>query len=162
MIEHIDTEVGRLFDTIRELELTEKTYIIYTSDNGPWLQFKHHGGSAGPLRRGKGTTFEGGQRVPCVMWAPGRIPAGTSTDAFTTTMDVLPTIASVLDVELPKEKKIDGFDISSTFESDKSPRNELVFYSANGHLEGIRMDNWKYLVPGKHNKNRKKLSLIHI
>ncbi len=64
VIEHIDAEVGRLADTVRDLGLAEKTYIIYTSDNGPWLQFKNHGGSAHPLRDGKATTFEGGQRVP--------------------------------------------------------------------------------------------------
>ncbi|TWU51091.1 sulfatase family protein [Rubripirellula reticaptiva] len=145
VIEHIDAEVGRLADTVRDLGLSEKTYIIYTTDNGPWLQFKNHGGSADPLRAGKGTTFEGGQRVPCVMWAPGRIPAGTTTDAFVTTMDLLPTIASITGSQLPSEKKIDGVDISSTFETDHSPRNELIFYSAQGVLEGIRMGDWKYL-----------------
>ena len=66
-IEHIDAEVGRLLETVDELQLNENTYVIYTTDNGPWLSFKHHGGSAGPLRDGKGTTFEGGQRVPCLM-----------------------------------------------------------------------------------------------
>ena len=68
-IEHIDSEVGRLLDTLDKLNLSSKTYVIYTTDNGPWLSFKHHGGSAGPLRDGKGTTFEGGQRVPCVIAA---------------------------------------------------------------------------------------------
>lgn len=144
VIEHIDAEVGRLLQTVRNLGLSEKTYIVYTTDNGPWLQFKNHGGSAGPLRSGKGTTFEGGQRVPCIMWAPGRIPAGTSTDAFTSTLDLLPTFASLTGKKLP-DRKIDGFDITATFESDESPRNELVFYSAQGKLEGIRQGDWKYL-----------------
>ena len=76
VIEHIDHEVGRLLDTLDRLKLTENTYVIYTTDNGPWLPFKHHGGSAGVLRDGKGTTFEGGQRVPCLIRGPG-IPAGT-------------------------------------------------------------------------------------
>ncbi len=145
VIEHIDAEVGRIANTLRELELAENTYLIYTSDNGPWLQFKNHGGSADPLRAGKGTTFEGGQRVPCVMWAPGRIPAGTRTNAFTSTMDLLPTIASLTKSELPKKNQIDGHDISSTFNSDSSPRNELVYYSSRGDLNGIRMGDWKYL-----------------
>ncbi len=144
VIEHIDAEVGRLLQTVRNLGLSEKTYIVYTTDNGPWLQFKNHGGSAGPLRSGKGTTFEGGQRVPCIMWAPGRIPAGTSTDAFASTLDLLPTFASLTGKKLP-DRKIDGFDITATFESDESPRNELVFYSAQGKLEGIRQGDWKYL-----------------
>ncbi|MEM9643816.1 MAG: sulfatase [Planctomycetota bacterium] len=145
VIEHIDAEVGRLANVVRELNLDQKTYLIYTSDNGPWLQFKNHGGSAGPLRSGKGTTFEGGQRVPCVMWAPGRVPAGTTTDAFTTTMDLLPTIAALSGQPLPAHLTIDGQDISSTFTTDKTPRDELVFYSSRGALEGIRLGNWKYL-----------------
>lgn len=145
VIEHIDAEVGRIAATLRELDLAENTILIYTSDNGPWLQFKNHGGSADPLRAGKGTTFEGGQRVPCVMWAPGRIPAGTSTDAFTSTMDLLPTIAAMTESELPDQNRIDGHDISKTFQSDASPRDELIFYSARGDLNGIRQGDWKYL-----------------
>ena len=144
VIEHIDAEVGRLVQTVRDLGLAENTYIIFTSDNGPWLSFKHHGGSAFPLRAGKGTTFEGGQRVPCIMWAPGRIPAGTSTDAFTSTMDLLPTIAAITETQLP-ERKIDGFDISSTLSSDQSPRDELIYYSPHGTLQGVRKGQWKYL-----------------
>ncbi|MGB7343829.1 MAG: sulfatase [Pirellulaceae bacterium] len=158
VIEHIDAEVGRVSDTVRELGLAEKTYIIYTSDNGPWLQFKNHGGSADPLRDGKGTTFEGGQRVPCVMWGPGRIPEGTSTNAFTSTIDLLPTIAALSGKPLPDENKIDGFDISSTFQSQESPRDEFVFYSAQGNLEGIRVGDWKYLeIHPRQNAKQKKL-----
>jgi arylsulfatase A-like enzyme len=154
VIEHIDAEVGRLAQTVRDLGIAENTWIVYTTDNGPWLQFKNHGGSADPLRAGKGTTFEGGQRVPCVMWAPGRIPAGTSTNALTSTMDLLPTIASITETKLP-ERKIDGFDITSTFDSDETPRDELVFYSKNGPLEGIRKGDWKYLevTPRKNKRN---------
>ena len=145
VIEHIDSEVGRIADTVRHLGLSEKTFIIYTSDNGPWLMFGSHGGNADPLRDGKGTTFEGGQRVPCVMWGPGRIPAGTSTPAFTSTMDLLPTFAALSGVPLPNDRAIDGHDISGTFTADDSPRTELVYYSAFGVLEGIRLGDWKYL-----------------
>ncbi|TWT84205.1 Arylsulfatase [Planctomycetes bacterium CA13] len=145
VIEHIDAEVGRLTNTIRALGLDQDTYMIYTSDNGPWLQFKNHGGHAFPLRDGKGTTFEGGQRVPCVMWGPGRIPAGTETNALVSTIDLLPTIAALAGKPLSKGNKIDGIDISETFSSDSSPRNEFVFYSAQGNLEGIRIGDWKYL-----------------
>ena len=154
VIEHIDAEVGRLVQTVRDLGLSEKTYIVYTSDNGPWLRFKNHGGSADPLRAGKSTTFEGGQRVPCIMWAPGRIPAGTSTDAFTSTLDLLPTFAALTKTELP-ETKIDGLDISKTLTSNESPRDELIYYSPNGKLEGIRQGNWKYLeLPPKKKKEQ--------
>lgn len=158
VIEHIDAEVGRLMDTVRELGIDQSTYVIYTSDNGPWLRFKNHGGSAGPLRDGKGTTFEGGQRVPCIMWAPGHIPAGTSTDAFVTTMDVLPTIMSLVDPDATLDRPIDGMNIASTFDSDTSPRNELVYYSAQGALEGIRIGDWKYLevpIGGRNQKQGK-------
>ena len=152
VIEHIDAEVGRLLKTVRDLGLSEKTYIVYTTDNGPWLQFKNHGGSADPLRSGTGTTFEGGQRVPCVMWAPVRIPARTSTDAFTSTLDLLPTFAALTKTPLP-ENKIDGLDISKTLTSDESPREELIYYSSKGNLEGIRQGDWKYLeVTGRKNK----------
>ncbi|MCU0777425.1 MAG: sulfatase-like hydrolase/transferase, partial [Akkermansiaceae bacterium] len=128
-IEHLDAEVGRLIDTLRELDLAENTYVIFASDNGPWLQFKHHGGSAGPLRDGKGTPFEGGQRVPCIMWAPGRIPAGTETDALASTIDLLPTIAALTDTPLPAGRAIDGVDISALLTSDaKSPRGDFLYY----------------------------------
>jgi arylsulfatase A len=151
VIEHLDAEVGRLVETIRTLDLSEDTIIIYTTDNGPWLPFKNHGGSADPLRDGKGTNFEGGQRVPCVMWGPGRIPAGTATDAITSTIDLLPTIATITNSELPKTNRIDGMDISLTFTQDVSPRNEFVYYTAQGDLAGIRVDDWKLLekAPGK-------------
>jgi arylsulfatase A-like enzyme len=155
VIEHIDAEVGRLIETLRKLELTDNTIVIYTSDNGPWLQFKNHGGSAGPLRAGKGTTFEGGQRVPCIMWGPGRIPAGTSTDAVVSTIDLLPTIAALCGEPLRSDRRIDGLDASATWTSDESPREEFVFYSAQGLLEGIRIGNWKLLERGGRGKDAK-------
>ena len=156
VIEHIDTEVGRLVDKVRELKLDKKTYIVYTSDNGPWLWFKNHGGCADPLRAGKSTTFEGGQRVPCVMWAPGKIPAGTSTDAFTSTLDLLPTIAGIVKKPLADDVKIDGYDIRSTFNSNESPRSELVYYAPHGDLHGLRQGKWKYLSYKKQNQSNDK------
>ena len=157
VIEHLDAEVGRLVQTVRDLNLSDNTWIIYTSDNGPWLHYKTFAGSAKPLRAGKGTSFEGGQRVPCIMWAPGRIPAGTSTDAFATTMDLLPTIAGITNTELPdgENRKIDGINIASTFKADDSPRDEMVFYSKRGVLEGIRVGDWKYLEIGQGNLHKK-------
>lgn len=146
-IEHIDTEVGRLLDELDRLNLAENTYVIYTTDNGPWLPFKHHGGSAGPLRDGKGTTFEGGQRVPCLIRGPG-IPARTVCRELTGTIDVLPTIAAITGHPLPKGKKIDGLDVSGlwTGQTEKSPRDEFLHYTSRGNLEGIRRGNWKLLV----------------
>ena len=153
-IEHIDSEVGRLLDTIDELKLAEKTYVLYTTDNGPWLQFKHHGGSAGPLRDGKGTTFEGGQRVPCLLRGPD-VPAGTVCDQLTGTIDVLPTIAAITGKALP-DKKIDGMDVSGLWLGTKhqSPRNEFVHYTSQGNLEGIRQGDWKLLVKKPRNNRQ--------
>ena len=146
-IEHIDAEVGRILDTLDDLGLADTTYVIYTSDNGPWLPFKHHGGSAGPLRDGKGTTFEGGQRVPCLIRGPG-IPAGTTCDALTGTIDVLPTLAALTGGTLPPDRQIDGLDVSDLWrgEVEASPRDEFLYYTAHGEIEGIRQGSWKLLV----------------
>lgn len=149
-IEHIDAEVGRLMDKVRELGLSKNTYVIYTTDNGPWLPFKHHGGSAGPLRDGKGSTFEGGQRVPCVMWAPGRIPAGTECHELMGTIDLLPTIAALTGTSLPADQKIDGLNASALLAKDaKSPRNEFLYYTSRGDIQGLRQGKWKLLVKKK-------------
>ncbi len=145
-IEHIDAEFGRLMKTVRRLKLSDKTYVIFTSDNGPWLQFKNHGGSARPLRQGKGTPFEGGQRVPCIAWAPGKIRADTESDALLSSMDLLPTIANIINHPLPPTK-IDGLDVTQTLLSNApSPRKEFVYYTANGRLTGFRKGNLKLLI----------------
>ena len=151
-IEHIDSEVGRILKTLDELKLTEKTYVIYTTDNGPWLSFRHHGGSAGPLRDGKGTTFEGGQRVPCVMRGPG-IPAGTECGDLMGTIDLLPTFASITGQALPKGRKVDGVDATNLLTGKGSPpRSEFVHYTSRGEVEGIRLGNWKLLIKKKRGK----------
>jgi len=164
-IEHIDAEVGRLLKTLDELKLAANTYVIYTTDNGPWLQFLHHGGSAGPLREGKGTTFEGGQRVPCVMRGPG-IPAGSVCDELTGTIDLLPTIAALTGKPLPSKNKIDGVDASGLWKgtAKKSPRKEFLHYTSRGDIEGIRSGNWKLLVkkPRRNNVGKAQLHLFDL
>ena len=146
-IEHMDAEVGRLLDALRELDLDENTYVIYTSDNGPWTVFEHQGGSAGPLRGGKGTTFEGGQRVPFIIWGPGRVPAGTQTNELATAMDLLPTIAALTETQLSEDRIVDGRDISALFEdpSASTPHLEFLYYNRAGWVEGIRQGDWKLL-----------------
>ena len=146
-IEHLDAEVGRLLDTLDKLGLAETTYVIFTSDNGPWLSFRHHAGSAGPLREGKTSTFEGGQRVPCLIRGPG-IPAGTVCDGLNSTIDVLPTLAALTESALPGDQPIDGIDMSGLWRGDvaASPRQEFLYYSAEGEIEGIRQGRWKLLV----------------
>jgi arylsulfatase A-like enzyme len=146
-IEHVDSEIGRLFESLRRHKLAENTYVIFATDNGPWLPFKHHGGSAGPLRDGKMSTFEGGQRVPCIMWAPGRIPAETVCDSLASSIDLLPTIAALTNTPLPDARTIDGVDISSLlFGGGTSPREEFLYFNNGGLLEGIRIGNWKLLM----------------
>lgn len=148
VIEHIDAEVGRVVNTVKQLGLDGRTYIIFTSDNGPWLSMKHHGGSAKPLRGGKGGPYEGGPRVPCVMWAPGRIPADTKTDAIASTLDLFPTIAKLAHVQAEPQGPIDGLDISGLMTgSEPSPRNELL-YCAGSKIVGLRQGNWKILLRG--------------
>ncbi|MCM8532164.1 MAG: sulfatase [Lentisphaeraceae bacterium] len=159
VIEHIDAEVGRLLKTVNDLGLDKNTYIIFTTDNGPWLRFKNHGGSALPLRDGKGTTYDGGQRVPCVMKGPG-ISAGSTTDEIMGTIDILPTIAKLAGVELKTRGPIDGVDASQLIlGSKKSPRNEFVYYSSRGELNGLRQGDYKLRVveswTGRGNKRKK-------
>jgi len=160
-IEHIDAEVGRLLKTIDDLKLADNTYVIYTTDNGPWLRFLHHGGSAGPLREGKGTTFEGGQRVPCVMRGPG-IPAGSVCNELTGTIDILPTIAALTGKPLPKGRKIDGLDVSGLWKGTaiKSPREEFLHYTSRGTIEGLRSGNWKLLVKKPRRNNAAKAQVF--
>jgi arylsulfatase A len=162
-IEHIDAETGRLMHTVRELGLSENTYVIFTSDNGPWLPFKNHGGSADPLRNGKGTTYEGGQRVPCVIWAPGRIPPGTETSEIATTMDLIPSIASLAGVELKPRGEIDGMDITELIHGKgPSPRNEFLYYSSRGVLHGLRQGDWKLRIAPPRKKNANKEPVVEL
>lgn len=154
VIEHLDEQVGRIVKTLYDLELTEDTLLIFASDNGPWLQFKHHGGSALPLRNGKGTNFEGGQRVPCLMWGPGRIPAGTTCHDMLSTMDLLPSLAAITRTALPQDYQCDGLNAARTIVGDDpSPRQEFVYYTTKGALAGIRIADWKLLtLAGKDKK----------
>jgi arylsulfatase A len=167
VIEHIDAETGRLLDTVRELGLSENTYIIFTSDNGPWNgswgSYHNHAGSAAPLRDGKGTTYEGGQRVPTIMWGPGRIPAGTETDEIAGTIDLLPSIASIADLPLNTRGPIDGMDISGLIHGDdQSPRNEFLYYSRGGKLDAIRQGDWKLRMTTPRKKNPDKTPTIEL
>ena len=159
-IEHLVTEVGRIFDRLRDLNLAANTYVIFTTDNGPWLTFKHHGGSAGPLRDGKMSTFEGCQRVPCIIWAPGRIPANSVCESLASTIDLLPTIAALTGTPLPANRPVDGLDISGLLTGTvKSVRNDFLYYSRDGTLEGLREGDWKFLEPRPAAANKAKAAL---
>ena len=142
VIEHIDTQVGRIIDLITQLEISQDTLVVYTSDNGPWLRFNHHGGQALPLREGKGTTFEGGMRVPCVVWAPGRIKAGSDSDEMMSTIDLLPTFSSLAGVKLKTKGPIDGLDQSALLlGKGSSTRKEFLYYTR--EVQAIRQGSYK-------------------
>jgi arylsulfatase len=126
----------------------DNTLIIFTSDNGPWLSFGNHAGSSGGLREGKGTIWEGGVRVPCIAYWKGHIRNGTVNHGLASTLDLLPTIASICKAPLP-EKKIDGVDLSILLSNSKveSPRKEFVYYYDRNNLKAIRMGQWKLVFP---------------
>jgi len=148
VIEELDWGVGQILTTLKRLKLDENTLVIFTSDNGPWLNYGDHAGSAGPLREGKGTMFEGGVRVPCVMRWPGKIPAGRECREIAATIDMLPTLAKLSGAELPK-LPIDGKDISPLMlgaDGAKSPHDAYYFYW-NRHLHAVRSGPWKMHFP---------------
>ena len=125
--------------------------IIFTSDNGPWINFGNHAGSTGSMREGKGTSFEGGQRVPCIMKWPGVIPDGLVCNKLSSTIDILPTLANITGSSLP-EKKIDGLNILSLMKGDfnSNPRDHFYFYYQKNSLEAVRKGGWKLVFPHKH------------
>jgi len=144
----VDWSVGEILDTLRRLDLDQDTLVVFCSDNGPWLSYGDHAGSAGPLREGKGTTFDGGQREPTILWWPGRVPAGTVCREPATTMDMLPTIARLAGAKLPAHK-IDGKDIwplASGQSGAKSPY-EAFFYYSGWNLDAVRSGKWKLHFP---------------
>ena len=151
-IEHIDWSVGQVLKALDDLKLSENTFVIFTSDNGPWLSKQHHAGSALPLRAGKATTYEGGMRVPCVMRWPARIKAGGTCKQVASTIDLLPTFANIVGAKLPANRPIDGRDVGMLLDDPdaKSPHEELGFYYyKNNRLEAIRLGKWKLHLKNK-------------
>jgi arylsulfatase A len=148
VIMEIDWSVDEILKKLKQLDLDDNTLVIFTSDNGPWLVYGDHGGSAVPLRGGKMTAFEGGQRVPCIMRWLGKIPSGSTCRELATTMDILPTIASMTGATLPSVK-IDGKNIRSLLmnEADAKSPHEVFYYYFQDDLNAIRRDNWKLHLP---------------
>ncbi|QDS99119.1 sulfatase-like hydrolase/transferase [Adhaeretor mobilis] len=149
VVMEIDWSVGQILDAIHQNEIEENTLVIFTSDNGPWLNFGNHAGSAKPLREGKGTMFEGGYREPCIMRWPGKIPAGTQCDELASTIDLLPTVAKLIGAELPPERTIDGEDIwplMSGRPNAESP-HEIFYCYYGGELHAVRNRRWKLHFP---------------
>jgi arylsulfatase A-like enzyme len=158
VVEEFDFETGRLLDTLDELGLSENTLVIYTSDNGPWNQPKYTDkkkghpegsifwGQAGPLRNGKGSCYEGGYRLPCIVRWPGQVPAGRSSDAIFATIDLLPTIANLAGFEVPADRRIDGIDQTGLLLGERETGRDHFYFNG----AGIRQGKWKYLKADAH------------
>ncbi|MEL6250925.1 MAG: sulfatase [Bacteroidota bacterium] len=149
VISEIDAGVGSILSLLKELNLDEHTMVIFTSDNGPWLSYGGHSGSAAPLREGKGTAWEGGVRVPCIVRWPGKVPAGVETNTPAMTIDLLPTIAKLAGADLPKAK-IDGMDISPILFQEKgaeNPHEGYAFYYKQNELHAVMKGDWKLYFP---------------
>lgn len=147
VIEEIDYNVGRIFDLLKKEKLNQNTYVIFTSDNGPWWIKKEHGGNALPLRGAKTSAWEGGLRVPSIMWAPGKIPAGTSSDQVAATIDLFPTIAKMAGATMPNDRVIDGLDISAIINGQDLKLDRPYFYYQHQELRAVRMGKWKLHLP---------------
>ena len=156
VISEIDWGVGQIINALKQNGIDENTCIVFTSDNGPWLSYGNHAGSAKPLREGKGTNFEGGFRVSCLMRWPGKIPAGRTCKEIAGTIDLLPTFAKLANAPLPKNK-IDGMDISDLMlgkPDAKTPHEVFYHYDGGNRLTALRSGKWKLMYAQSYNSQR--------
>ena len=147
VIEEIDYNVGRIMTFLKEHDLDENTYVIFTSDNGPWWLRGNHGGHAEPLRGAKTSAWEGGLRVPCIIRAPGKVPEGKTSDKVLATIDLLPTIANIAGANLPNDRVIDGLDISKLIHGKSTELERPFFYYQHNELRAVRKGKWKLHLP---------------
>jgi len=171
VVEEFDHETGRLLDVLDELGLTDDTLVIYTTDNGPWNQpaYTDHKkghpegaifwGDAGPLRAGKGSCYEGGYRVPCIVRWPGKVPAGRVSDAMFATIDFLPTFANLAGFDVPEDRVIDGIDQTALLLGQRETGRESFLYGfchrphGETQINAVRRGKWKYLRAEHHIAN---------
>jgi len=143
VIEEVDWSVGQILDTLRELQLDENTLVFFTSDNGPWLIFNELGGSAGLLRDGKGSTWEGGMREPTLAWWPGQIQPGSISRDVASTMDIYATLHHLAGIELPTDRILDSHDLTPVLRGTGKSSRELLFYYRAYQLMAVRKGPWK-------------------
>lgn len=160
-VQELDFHTGRLLDAIDSLGLRDKTLVIFTTDNGPWynasdmLAKRHNGqiawGSSGPLRGGKGSTYEGGLRVPCIVRWPNHVPAGRTSDAIFATIDFLPTFGTLAGYQTPTDRIIDGADQTGLLLQGKPDAGGRAdyFYFCKGEMHGVRKGKWKLILPNR-------------
>lgn len=144
----IDWSVGQIVKALKDNKIEDNTIIIFTTDNGPWLNYGNHAGSSGGLREGKTTSWEGGQRVPFIIKWPGKTPEGVVCNKLSCTIDILPSIAEIVDADLP-DHKIDGISVTELWKGrfDVEPRKELFYYFGKNNLNAVRKGNWKLVFP---------------
>ncbi len=147
-VEEIDWSTGEILDTLRKLGLDDNTLVVFTSDNGPWLIKGKDGGCALPLRDGKGSTYEGGVRVPCVMRWPGHIPAGSVCSEAAMSIDLFPTFARLAGAKVPSDRIIDGMDIWPLVAGTPGAvcPHEAIFYYRGDRLQAVRSGKWKLIL----------------
>lgn len=157
VVECIDWSTGEILDTLTSLGLDKNTLVIFSSDNGPWLSMREHGGSALPLRDGKGTTWEGGMRVPGIAWWPGRIPKGIVCREVVSTIDLYPTFAALAGARLPSDRIIDGKDVRPLLFGDRSAisPHKAFFYYWKDELQAVRSGKWKLVLEHKSRDGKK-------
>lgn len=148
VMEEIDWSVGEIEKALEKNGIAENTVFIFTTDNGPWLNYGNHAGSAGGLREGKGTNWDGGQRVPFIIKWPAGTPAGTICNKLSCAIDILPSFAIIAGINLP-ELKIDGVDITELWKGnfEANPRDNILFYYGKNNLNAVRKGNWKLVLP---------------
>jgi arylsulfatase A-like enzyme len=147
VIEELDWSVGEILKAVKDSDLDDNTLVLFLSDNGPFLSYGHHAGSAGSLREGKLTTFEGGMRVPFLARWPGKVPAGRVCDDLITGLDLLPTVAKLVGSELPKAR-IDGVDLSPLLLGARGATGRQSFaYFSGSELHAVRAGRWKLHFP---------------
>jgi len=149
VVQELDWSTGQLVDKLRELGLLDNTLIVFTSDNGPWLAMGDHGGSAGLLRDGKTTAFEGGQRVPTVVHWPAQIRSGRVDNSIASMLDLLPTFSALAGVPVPDDRVIDGEDISKVLTGAGERERQQFFYMAplSDTVAAFRDGDWKLKLP---------------
>jgi len=147
VIMELDWSLGEIVKALRKNGILENTMIIFTSDNGPWLNFGNHAGNTAGLREGKGTVFEGGQRVPTIISWPKAIKKSTISNKLAASIDILPTITKIVKGKLPNHK-IDGVSILDILKGkNTTARDHFFYYYKTNSLEAVRKDHWKLILP---------------
>jgi arylsulfatase A-like enzyme len=150
VVAELDWSVGQVLKTLREQKLDKNTLVIFTSDNGPTLQHREAGGSAGLLYEGKKTTYEGGMRVPAIAWWPGKILTNQISETVVTSMDIMPTVINLADINFAKDRRLDGADILPVLTGEPGKADKIVYYYNKTTLQAIRKGSWKvhfYILP---------------